>query len=169
MEDPSIKLSEANRLYQIVDATHDQLLSKNELDIEDIDIDRLHSRGAAISIRMYNETGDKQHLEEAFSRMEKLFSLDLFSNLIRTRLRNSTDNENDIYRQKLHLLEEIDLLTRKKDENSFDQNRLDSLNKAYIEVVETLGTSYKDRKNENLISLPDLQIEQEILASQNYL
>ena len=154
--DPTAKLEEANHIYKVVDSTYDAILEKNELEIESLDIDRLHTRGAIIAIRMYEHTGLRDHLVKAHTRIEKLFSLDLFSNLVKARLRNSTDAESAIYKEKLLVREEIDLLIRQESDDERDKQRLDSLNKAYITIIEKLGTQYKSENIKTNISLDEI-------------
>ena len=150
------KLEEANHIYKVVDSTYDAILEKNELEIEGLDIDRLHTRGAIIAIRQHEHTGLRDHLVEAHTRIEKLFSLDLFSHLVRARLRNSTDAESAIYKQKLLVREEIDLLTRQESDDEKDKQKLDSLNKAYVTIIDELGTQYKSENIKTNISLDEI-------------
>jgi len=106
---------------------------------------------------MYKHTGFSNYLRLAHARMEKLFSLDAFSNHVRARLRNSTDAESALYKQKLIIREEIDLLSRQQLEESDHKTRLDSLNKAFVAVTEQLGTSYNSKDTEANISLDGLR------------
>jgi len=156
--DPTIKLLEADEIYKIVDSTFDDVLKKNELKIERLPIYRLHARGAAISIRMYEHTGISDYMDEAHDRIEKLFSLDIFSNLVRAKLKNSTDAASAIYKDKLLLREEIDLLNKQDSIETKDKTRLDSLNREYVQLSEKLGTSYKPENTEHQLSLDELRL-----------
>jgi len=158
LDDPMVKLAEADRVFRIVDSTYDQLLRENELEIEQLRFDRLYTRGAAIAIKAYEATQDRAYLEKAHARMEKLFSLDLFENHVQARLKNSTDAESAIYREKLVLREEIDLRIRDVPETPEEEGLLDSLNRAYVVLLDKLGTSYQNNVATSLeqISLDEL-------------
>lgn len=161
-EDPMAKLGEADYVFRVVDSTYDRLLRKNELEIEQLRFDRLYTRGAGISIKSFEATQDFTYLEEAHARIEKLFTLDLFQNLVQARLKNSTDKESAIYREKLILREEIDLLTRQVSDDPTVQTKLDSLNTAYIAVLDKLGTGYQENSTTSVAQFSLEKLKQQL-------